>query len=151
MMLPCSEPPIALFHLHSTGHHWSIQTHTHKPNPTISTSLCVSLPSHNSPQPLPSLSRQFQVCFSQLQVFVLVLFDLFVGLFGFHLICLCILFHGIFNDLFWVCVYLLIVFSFVGVAKVLGDSLVLWLGVCVRFCRSGSFCSLGWCRIVIMV
>nr|POE53020.1 trehalase [Quercus suber] len=30
-------------------------------DPTIPTSLCVSLPSRNSPQPLPSLSRQFQV------------------------------------------------------------------------------------------
>ena len=41
-----------------------------------------------------------------------VLFDLFVGFFGFNLIvcgfcliCLCILFHGIFNDMFWVCFY----------------------------------------------
>ena len=75
---PCSEPPISLLHLHSTGHHRPIQTHTHNPNPTIPTSLRVSLPSRNSPQPLPSLSRQFQVCFSQLQVFVLVLFDFFL-------------------------------------------------------------------------
>ena len=48
-------------------------------------------------------------------------FDLFVGLFefnlilcGFCLICLCILFHGIFNDMFWVCFYFLFLFSFVG-------------------------------------
>ena len=33
---------------------------------------------------------------------------------GFCLICLCILFHGIFTDLFWVCFNFLIVFSFVG-------------------------------------
>ena len=52
-------------------------------------------------------------------------FFFFVGLFGFPLICvwvlfgirlirLWVLFHSIFNDLFWVCLYFLFLFSFVG-------------------------------------
>jgi len=43
-------------------------------------------------------------------------FNFFMGLFGFHLICLCILFHSIFNNLFWVRLYFLFVFSFVGLS-----------------------------------
>ena len=56
-----------------------------------------------------SLFRLCRVCVFH-RGFVWVSFDLF----GFCLICLCILFHSIFNELFWVCLYFLFVFSFVG-------------------------------------
>ena len=50
----------------------------------------------------------------RLWVFQWVSIHFFVGLLGFHLISLCILFHSIFNDLFWVCLYFLFLLSFVG-------------------------------------
>ena len=46
----------------------------------------------------------------RLWVFQWASFHFFVGLLGFHLICLCILFRIIFNDLFWFCLYFLFVF-----------------------------------------
>ena len=106
-------------------------------------SLRVSLSSHNSQALLPSLSlslsRQLQVCFSQLlwliflsnlsnSLFLLNLNPKGCGIYliylwvclgfvwsvcGFWLICLWILFHGIFNDFFWVRLYFLFVFLFV--------------------------------------
>ena len=86
-------------------------------------SLCVSLPSRNSPAFLPLLSPQLQVCFSQLQVFVLVLFDFICG------------FVWVSFDLFvgfvwFVCAFCFIAFSIICVGFVFIFYLYFHLWVC---------------------